>query len=126
MSFDDQIYAVAVRLAKYAQTHAAALQEELVELEARKRVLDAQLHTAKFAHERLHDFVPMRGNDFQCPRCWIEHETLSVLRPTSRGAGNTHIFECKTCEYAFTLRSPADHRAIAPAGKARQSPQNVE
>jgi DNA-directed RNA polymerase subunit M/transcription elongation factor TFIIS len=126
MSIADQIYEVAVRLAKYAQSHAAALQKELVELEARKRELEAQLHTAKFTYERLQDFVPPRGSDFQCPRCWIEHETLSVLRPTSRGAGNTHIFECKTCEYEFTLRSPADHGVIAPAGNARQSPQNVE
>jgi DNA-directed RNA polymerase subunit M/transcription elongation factor TFIIS len=117
MSFGDQIIGIAVRLAKNAQAHAAALQEELAELEARKRELEVQLHTAKFAHERLHDFVPICGTDFHCPRCWIEHQTLSVLGLTSRGTGNTQIFECSTCKYEFTLRSPADDCTIGSAGR---------
>jgi DNA-directed RNA polymerase subunit M/transcription elongation factor TFIIS len=104
MSFADQIYGVAVRLAKYAQNHAAVLQQELVQVEARKRELEARFHTAKFAQERLQQFVPTRGSEFQCPRCWIEHETLSALRPTRRGSGNTDIFECNRCKYEFALQ----------------------
>jgi DNA-directed RNA polymerase subunit M/transcription elongation factor TFIIS len=103
MSFADQIHEVAVRLATYGQSRAAALKQELLKVEARKRELEAQLHVAKFAHQRLRDFVPTRGSEFQCPRCWIEHETLSALRPTSRGTGN-EIFECDTCQYEFVLR----------------------
>jgi len=103
MSFSDQICEVAVRLAKYAQTHATALQKELV-LEARKRELEAQLHIAKFGFERLQDFVPMRGTDFQCPRCWIEQETISTLQPASRGTGKSHTFGCNTCMFEFALR----------------------
>jgi hypothetical protein len=103
MSFADQLYEAAVRLAKYAQSHAAALRQELVEVEARKRELEAQFHTAKFAQERLQGFAPTRENELQCPRCWIEHETLSSLRPTSRGTGND-VFECNTCKYEFVLR----------------------
>jgi hypothetical protein len=84
-------------------------------LEARERELEAQLHSAKFAFERLQDFVPMDGTNLQCPRGWIEHETLSALRPTSHGSGNRSIFECDTGKYEFTLRSPADHYHAALA-----------
>lgn len=53
MSFADQIYETAVRLAKYAQSSGVALQQELSLIEARKREVEVQLRAANLAHERL-------------------------------------------------------------------------
>jgi hypothetical protein len=104
MSFADQMREVAVRLAKYAQSRAVALEHELLEVEARKREIEAQLDAAKFAHQRLKDFIPMRAGGFQCPGCWIERETISALRPTCGGTDKKDIFKCDTCNYEFPLR----------------------
>ena len=45
MSFADQIHEVAVRLATYAQNRAAALKQELLQAEVRKRELETQLRS---------------------------------------------------------------------------------
>jgi hypothetical protein len=100
MSFADQIHEVAVRLATYGQSRAAALKQELLQVEARKRELETQLQVANLAYQRLRDFVQTRGGKFQCPRCWIEHDTLSALTPIA-GATGDDIFGCNTCKYEF-------------------------
>jgi hypothetical protein len=100
MSFADQIREVAVRLATYGQSRAAALKQELLQVEARKRELETQLQVANLAYQRLRDFLPTLGGEFQCPRCWIEHDTLSALRSVSGGTGN-NIFRCNNCKYEF-------------------------
>jgi hypothetical protein len=100
MSFADQIHEVAVRLATYGQSRAAALKQELLQVEARKRELEKQLQVAKLAHQRLREFVPTFGGKFHCPRCWIEYKTLSALRPIAGGTGND-IFGCNSCKYEF-------------------------
>ena len=104
MSFADQLYETAVRLAQYAQSNATALQQELVLIETRKRELVEQLQTASRAHERLLRFVAIRGTDFQCPRCWIDHEIRSDLQPTGKSTSNTDFFRCGRCDYEFPLR----------------------
>jgi DNA-directed RNA polymerase subunit M/transcription elongation factor TFIIS len=104
VSFADQLYETAVRLAQYAQSNATALQQELVLIETRKRELEEQLETVSRVHERLLRFVAIRGTDFQCPRCWIDHETRSNLQPTGKGTSNTDYFRCGTCGYEFPLR----------------------
>jgi hypothetical protein len=60
-------YETAVRLANCAQSSSAALEEELLQIEMRKRKMEAQLHSASLAHKRLADFVPIRRADFQSP-----------------------------------------------------------
>ena len=104
MIFEDQIREIARGLAQQAQHRAAALERELKAIETRKREIQTQLRTAQLAHDRLRSFVPMRGDDLQCPRCWIEHKTTASLRAV--GGGTTHIdnFRCNKCQRDFPLR----------------------
>jgi hypothetical protein len=45
----------------------------------------------------------MRAGNLQCARCWIEHETVSDLRPVGGGVGSTDIFRCSACGESFAL-----------------------
>jgi len=104
MSFADQLYETAVRLAKYAQNSASALEEERLQIEMRKREVEAQLDAANLAHKRLANFLPIRGSDFQCPRCWIDHGTASNLQMTAKNKSSTENFRCGMCHFEFSLR----------------------
>ena len=70
---------------------AVALEEELLQIEMRKREVEAQLHSASLAHKRLCRFCPdTRGPTFN-PRCWIDHGTASNLQRTSKRTSSTEI-----------------------------------
>ena len=101
------------RLAKYAQSSAAALEEERLQIEMRKREVEAQLDAANFAHKRLANFVPIRGADFQCPRCWSDHRTASNLQTTAKNRSSTENFRCGTRHFESSLRQgPGSGRAL--------------
>ena len=54
--------------------------------------------------QRLHRFQPQIGEDFQCPRCWIEHERRSNLTPVSAGrAQREDFFRCGDCGFEFSV-----------------------
>jgi hypothetical protein len=113
MSFAGQLYETAGRLAKYAQSSAAALEEERLQIEMRKREVEAQLDAANFAHKRLANFVPIRGGDFQCPRCWIDHGTASNLQTTAKNRSSTENFRCGTRHFESSLpQGPVSGRAL--------------
>jgi hypothetical protein len=113
MSFAGQLYETAGRLAKYAKSSAAALEEECLQIERRKREVEAQLDAANFAHRRLANFVPIRGADFQCPRCWIDHGTTSNLQTTAKNRSSTENFRCGTRHFESSLRQgPVSGRAL--------------
>jgi hypothetical protein len=113
MSFAGQLYETAGRLAKYAKSSAAALEEECLQIERRKREVEAQLDAANFAHKRLANFVPIRGADFQCPRCWIDHGTTSNLQTTAKNRSSTENFRCGTRHFESSLRQgPVSGRAL--------------
>jgi hypothetical protein len=90
-----------------AKDSSAALQGQLAEMELAKREIEARLHAASLALERLGTFVVERGSDFQCPYCWINNETAASLRPVGDGTQSGDLFRCDTCEGNFTL-NPAD------------------
>jgi hypothetical protein len=49
----------------------------LAELENRTLEMEARLDATKFALQRLSSFVSVRGNELQCPRCWILNEAIA-------------------------------------------------
>jgi hypothetical protein len=78
----NNFYETAVRLANCAQSNAAALEEKLLQIEIRKREVEAQLHIASLAHKRRPaDFVPIHRADF----------TASNLQRTSKRTSDTEI-----------------------------------
>src|SRR5580704_11450609 len=88
---------IAAELAGNAKFKATALQKEKLTIEARLREIETELHAANLAHERLNSFVPVRGNDLQCPGCWIDREAAAALRPVGGGTRTEDFFKCRTC-----------------------------
>ena len=82
-------YETAVRLANCAQSSSAALEEELLQIEMRKREVEAQLHLA-WRISALQILSRYAGPTFN-PRCWIDHGTASNLQRTSKRTSSTEI-----------------------------------
>lgn len=74
MTLASQIRVVAAEIVANAQQRASSLQREFEEIEAHQLEIKAKLNALNLAHDRLLNFVLKIGPDYQCPRCWIEHE----------------------------------------------------
>lgn len=68
---------IATELGDGSQAEAPTLQRRLAELENRTLEMEARLDATKFALQRLSSFVSVRGNELQCPRCWILNEAIA-------------------------------------------------
>ena len=104
MSHADQLIEIATELAMDAKDDLADLQRKLSAIETAKVEIEARLHIANHALERLGSFVSIRGNDLQCPRCWINNEVIANLRPASGSDSAQHHFRCETCKSDFNLQ----------------------
>jgi hypothetical protein len=100
MSHADQLIEVATELALEAKEEAPKLERMLTELESRKREMEDRLLTGKMALERLRTFVSERGDDLQCPRCWIKREVSATLKSVTVGE-----FRCTICQSHFAFRT---------------------
>jgi NMD protein affecting ribosome stability and mRNA decay len=85
MSHADQLIEIATELAVDAKDNVADIQHKLSAVETARVEIEARLHTANRALERLSSFVSIRVSDFQCPRCWINNEVIASLRPANEG-----------------------------------------
>ncbi len=103
-SFSSQLFEIAYEIALSHEGRTAQIERELAEIEGQKAKLQAQLNAAHLAHERLSRFVPVLGSDLQCPRCWIDHETRSILYGTAHGTRGTDTFRCHACDLELSLR----------------------
>jgi hypothetical protein len=92
----------AADMAKSLEGGTAALQAELRALERRKIEIDAELEAAKLARQRLLEYRPRLGPDFQCPHCWVESETRSTLVPLD-GATDDDVLRCNTCRSEYVI-----------------------
>jgi transposase-like protein len=104
MSHADQLIEIATEFAMDAKDNVADLQRKLSAVEIAKVELEARLHTANHALERLSSFVSIRGSDLQCPRCWVNNEVIASLRPASGGDSGHDNFQCETCKSNFNLQ----------------------
>jgi hypothetical protein len=104
MSHADQLIEIATELAMDAKDNVADLQHKLSAIETAKIEIEARLHVANHALERLSSFVSLRGSDLQCPRCWINNEVIARLRPADGSNSGHDNFRCETCKSNFNLR----------------------
>jgi hypothetical protein len=104
MSHADQLIDIATELAMDAKDNFADLQRKLSALETAKLEIEARLHIANHALERLSSFVSLRGSDLQCPRCWINSEVIASLRPAGGGDSGHDSFQYETCKSVFNLQ----------------------
>ncbi len=103
MSIGGEIKQVAAELARHLESRISHLQAELAEIEARKAEIEAQLKAARLDPERLLHFQPQIGTDFQCPRCWIEHEKRSALTPIKGRTKTEDYFRCHSCGFELVF-----------------------
>lgn len=88
----------AQRVADGADNRARQFQAELDDIEAKKLAVDAALKRAKGEAERLLNYQPCIGRDFQCPRCWIRDEVRSSLFPIMGADPSQYdTMRCRTC-----------------------------
>ena len=95
-SVADQLGQIAFDEAARMQYERPALEAELLEIEARKREIEAKLDATKFALKRANNFLFKVGVDYQCPRCWVRHENRTTLRCLPSDVKND-FFACDTC-----------------------------
>lgn len=87
-------------LARHFQGRTATLERELAEIQTKKAALEAELQTAKRAHERLGTYRSQIGSNYQCPRCWIESEAQSALIAQPSGS-ERDAFLCRKCRSTY-------------------------
>ena len=106
MPVDSHILETAAELVGRAQHRAISLRTELEELEKRKAALENELQTAESMAQRLAVFKCHNGSDYQCPRCWLEEESLSHLTLKKGGGWRDDFFLCELCTLEIKV---ADH-----------------
>src|SRR5262249_3627037 len=99
MSIESEIHQTALDIARQLEAQAVQIERELADVETRKTELLTQRDTARRAQNRLSNFQIAFGSDYQCPRCWIQHEARSTLMPTPSTYPRVDIFHCGTCGF---------------------------
>jgi hypothetical protein len=62
---------------------------------------EAKSELIRSTRERVLSYRPRRSPDFQCPRCWIEHERRSVLQPLPTSIDDVFRCEASHLELVF-------------------------
>jgi hypothetical protein len=92
----------AARVANSLEGGVVTLEAELVAIEQRPIETEAELKTAKLARTRLLDFRPRLGHGYQCPRCWLQNETQSMLSLVPNVTSD-EILRCHACESEYVI-----------------------
>jgi hypothetical protein len=89
-------------IAELIQGRAEALEPEIRQTEARLREMEAERQAARDTPERLTNFTPMVGGNYQCPLCWIIKEARRPVRPlVSNTRGDA--FVCDACAFEVVV-----------------------
>lgn len=78
------------------------LNNDLIDIEAKKTEILRELHTARLAAKRAGDYNPIFGSDLRCPGCWIYNETSSKMHPIPSDKGSDD-WQCNSCKEIFTI-----------------------
>ena len=102
MPIEDELRKAAREIAEQAKARVTHLEREIIDLEKRLAEAKAKCDSARLAPQRLANYQVKLGADYQCPRCWIDSETLSLLRPV-RGHGAQDFLECDRCNSDYAI-----------------------
>ena len=78
------------------------LNDDLIDIEAKKTEIQRELHTARLAKKRANDYNPVFGRHFRCPGCWIYNETSSTMHPIPSDKGSDN-WQCDSCKQIYTI-----------------------
>jgi lysine 2,3-aminomutase len=79
-----------------------AVMAELAAIDQRVAEINAEIRQAKLARQRLLDFRPRLGSEFQCPRCWIQGDARATLEASPNTTGE-EILTCRTCGSEYVV-----------------------
>ena len=99
MSIESEIEQVAIDIARQLEARGARAEHELLEIKAKEAQLLRQCDAARNAQNRRLNFQIKLGSDYQCPRCWIMHETRSSLHPVHAEHPRVDILRCDACRF---------------------------
>jgi DNA-directed RNA polymerase subunit RPC12/RpoP len=102
MSIENAIMQAGLELANDIQRRIAGLEKKKAELENELSINQAALDAAKFCHDHFADFQVKFGPNYQCPRCWINNESRSALRPIPSDT-DTDILRCSNCQFEVLI-----------------------
>ena len=103
MPIAGELQRIAAELARTLKGRISELQRDLAEVEEKKRAIQEQLEAARLSTDRTLDFQPQIGADFQCPRCWIEHEKRCTLTRMGGGTRTEDFFHCRACGLQISI-----------------------
>jgi hypothetical protein len=101
--YGEQLGDIAKQIAESAKHKQGFLEIEHAELQRKRADAKIALDVARGAHQRLLNFSPTLGADFQCPNCWITDARHSALHPVSSDTGDD-MYHCDNCHLDFVLR----------------------
>jgi hypothetical protein len=97
MAIDDELRKIAGEIAAEAQGRVTQLEQQTLELKKRLAETKAKRDAARLAPERLANYPVKLGPNYQCPRCWIDHEHRAPLRPVPNDNAREDILRCGRC-----------------------------
>ncbi|MCF8469332.1 MAG: hypothetical protein K9G30_00960 [Parvibaculum sp.] len=97
MSIESAIMQAGLEVANDIQRRIAGFEKKKAQLENELSINQAALNAAQLCHDHFADFQVKVGADYQCPRCWINNESRSTLRPVPSDT-DTDILHCPNCQ----------------------------
>ena len=88
-------------VAEAAQQRIARLKQEIGKLKTKLAIAETALESANSAIDRLDSFLPIMGDDHQCPNCWVADGVRCPLKPIPSETGIDR-FRCETCHREFS------------------------
>lgn len=93
---------LAAEIAQHYISYAVQLRQEREKLQAQLSDIEAKLATAYHTNQRLTSFQPRIGSNYSCPRCWMDSEMSSPLRPLEGGTQHEDFWKCGACGSEFS------------------------
>src|ERR1700722_19542357 len=84
----------AEKIADAFQQQVEALEREISDLKAQLASTEITRNSRRLAPKRLANYQVLIGGHYQCPRCWIEYEAKSSLRPYRGTPDTDDFFRC--------------------------------
>jgi hypothetical protein len=102
MDIDRVLLDEAANTAQNLEDGVAVLEAELAAIEQRVAEINAEIRQARLARQRLLDFRPQVGSEYQCPRCWVQGDSRATLEASPNTTGE-EIFACRTCGSEYVI-----------------------